>query len=346
MREIFGVRAWVFRSDNRKSKIQNLKWLVLVTLLLTTAPLADAQQTAKMPRIGFLLPGSTLFAAPLVDAFQQGLRELGWTEGHNITIERRYAEGKADRLQELTSELVQLKVNIIVTAGEPAVRAAQQATSTIPIVMAASSDPVGQGVVASLGRPTGNVTGLSSFVRELNAKRLELLKEAIPKVTRVAVLWSSHSGNREPISNEMKSTAQALSLRLQSFVVRGTEDFDSAMGSATKARAGALLLLRNFFILTHQTQIASLAMKHRLPSVFDNSEFVAGGGVMSYGANIADSYRRAATFVDKILKGAKPADLPVEQPTKFEFVINLKTAKQIGLTIPPNVLVRADRVIR
>ena len=316
----------------------------LCALFLALRPSAEAQQTPRMPRIGFFSPGSASFSAPLIDAFQQGLRELGWTEGHNIIIDRRYAEGKADRLHELASELVQLKVNIIVTAGEPAVRAVQQATNSIPIVMAASSDPVGQGVVASLGRPTGNITGLSSFVRELNAKRLELLKEAIPKVTRVAVLSSSHS--RVLISEEMKSTAQALNLRLQSFEVRGPEDFDSTMENATKARAGALLLLRNYFILTHQTQIANLATKHRLPSVFDNSEFVAGGGVMSYGANIADSYRRAAIFVDKILKGTKPADLPVEQPTKFEFLINLKTAKQIGLTVPPNVLARADKVIR
>jgi putative ABC transport system substrate-binding protein len=320
-----------------------LTWL-LATFFLTTVSLAEAQQTPTMPPICFLSPGSPSFAAPLIDAFQQGLRELGWTNGHNIIIERRYAEGKADRLQELTTELVQLNVNIIVTAGEPAIRAAKQATSTIPIVMAASSDPVGQGVVSSLGRPAGNVTGLSSFVRELNTKRLELLKEAIPTVTRVAVLWSSHSGSG--ISTEITSVAQALSLRLQSLEVRGPEEFDGVMRSATKARAGAVLLLRNYFILTHQTQIATLATKHRLPSVFDNSEFVAGGGVMSYGANIADSYRRAATFVDKILKGAKPADLPVEQPTKFELIINLKTAKQIGLTIPPNVLVRADKVIR
>jgi putative ABC transport system substrate-binding protein len=326
-----------------------MRWPGLFTIVMAfvgLAGVAEAQQAKKVPRIGFLVPGSSSFATPLVDAFRQGLRELGWIEGHNITIDYRWAEAKPERLPDLAAELVRLKVDVIVTAGEPAVRPAQQATKTIPIVMASSSDPVGSGVVASLARPGGNVTGLSAFVRELNAKRLELLKTVVPPLTRVAVL--SYSGY-EPHARSLKdleTTARALEVKLQSLEVRGPDDLGSAFDAATKKRAEALIVLRYTVILSQQTEIARLSVKHRLASIFDNSEFVVAGGLISYGANIADQYRRAATYVDKILKGAKPADLPVEQPTKFELIINLKTAKQIGLTIPPNVLARADKVVR
>jgi len=335
-------------SDNSKSAIQNPKWVGFFTLVVVLAmcgAVAQAQQP-KIPRIGFLAPSSSSFITPLVEAFRQGLRELGWIEGHNITIDYRWAEGKPERLPDLAAELVRLKVDVIVTAGEPAVRPAQQATKTIPIVMAASSDPVGSGLVASLARPGGNVTGLSAFTRELNAKRLELLKEAIPGLARVAVLRSSGYEPHTRSFKELEIAAKALGVKLQSLGAGGLDDLSSAFDSSKKGWAGGLILLRHVVILSHQTQIARLSAKHRLPSMFDNSDFVAAGGLMSYGPDNADLYRRAATYVDKILKGAKPADLPVEQPTKFEFIVNLKAAKQIGLTIPPNVLARAGKVIR
>jgi len=306
---------------------------------------AAAQQPKKVPRIGFLVPASSPFATPLVDAFRQGLRELGRVEGQNITIDYRWAEGRPDRLSELAVELVRLNVDVIVTAGEPATQAAQQATKKIPIVMASSSSPVEQGVAAGLSRPGGNVTGLSGFVTELNAKRLELLKTALPPLTRVAVLLYPSAGSAG-VLKELETAARALEVKLQSLEVRGPDDLSSAFGAATRKGAEALIPLRDTVILGQQTEIARLSAKHRLASIFDNSEFVAAGGLMSYGANIADQYRRAATYVDKILKGAKPADLPIEQAMKFELVINLKTAKQIGLTIPQSVLYRADRVIK
>ena len=324
---------------------KNVGCCALSAMLFALSSIAHAQQAKKVPRIGFLVPSSSPFATPLVDAFRQGLRELGWVEGQNITFDYRWAEARPDRLSELALELVRLKVDVIVTAGEPATRAAQQATNTIPIVMASSSSPVEQGLAAGLSRPGGNVTGLSGFVTELNPKRLELLKTAVPPLKRVAVLSYPSSGSAR-VLKELETPARALEVKLQSLEVRGPDDLSSAFGAAIRKGAEALIPLRDTVILGQQTEIARLSAKHRLASIFDNSEFVAAGGLMSYGANIADQYRRAATYVDKILKGAKPADLPIEQAMKFELVINLKTAKQIGLTIPQSVLYRADRVIK
>jgi putative ABC transport system substrate-binding protein len=317
--------------------------LILAVLLLASAPLAQAQQPGKVARIGFLASGSVASSAPLVQAFRQGLRESGYVEGKSIIIEYRYGEGRLERLPGLVADLVRLKVDIIVTGGRPSTRAGKQATSTIPIVMAAAGNPVGNGFVASLARPGGNITGLTTIRGDLTGKRLELLKEVATKISLVAVLWGPPAASNFESS---KVLARSLGLELQSLEVRGPEDLQGAFRAAAKERAQALVALRNPAIFYERKRIAELAIKSRLPAVYDDREFVEAGGLMSYGTNQADLYRRAATYVDKILKGAKPADLPVEQPMKFEFIINLKTAKQIGLTIPPNVLARADKVIR
>jgi ABC-type uncharacterized transport system substrate-binding protein len=316
-----------------------LVWL-LATLLLTTV-YAEAQKPAKISRIGVLRPGALPDAE--LEAFRQGLRELGYIEGKNIIIEPRFAEGRVDRLRDLVAELIQLKVDIIVTPGAPQTRAAKEATSTIPIVMTSVGNPVGAGFVASLARPGGNVTGLTTITADLRGKRLELLKEAVPKLFRVAVLWNpdAPAGRKET-----EIAAPLLGLKLQLLEVRGPEELDGAFRAAARERSQALVVLRNTVTFNERTRIADLAITSRLPAMYDEREFVEAGGLMSYGTNIADLNRRAAVFVDKILKGAKPADLPVEQPTKFELVINLKAAKQIGLKIPPNVLARADKVIR
>jgi putative ABC transport system substrate-binding protein len=280
------------------------------------------------------------------EAFRQGLRELGYVEGKNIVVERRYAEGKQDRLSALAAELVRLKIDIIATGSPSATRSAKQATSTIPIVMLADDDPVGSGFVASLARPGGNITGLATLAPELSGKRLELLKEIIPKLSRVAVLGTSTiPGNAESL-RETELAAGAFSVKVQYVDIRGPKDIEASFRAAGKDRADGVLVLQSPVINSQRTHFADLAVKYRLPAIFPQSEFVEGGGLMYYGANTADLFRRAATYVDKILKGAKPADLPVERPTKFELIVNLKAAKQIGLTIPPNVLVRADRVIR
>jgi len=331
----------------RRIQIRKLAgFLAIVVTLTMCGAVAEAQQAKKVPRIGFLAPSSSAFITPLVEAFRQGLRELGWIEGHNITIDYRWAEGNPERLPDLAAELVRLKVDVIVTAGEPAVRPAQQATKTIPIVMAASSDPIGSGLVASLARPGGNTTGLSAMTRELNLKRLELFKTAVPGLTRVAVLRYSGYEPHTSSFKELETAAPVLGVKLQSLELSGLDDLDRVFDSAKKGRAGGLILLRHVVILSHQTQLARVAAKYRLPSIFDNSDFVLGGCLMSYGANNADLYRRAAVYVDKILKGTKPTDLPVEQPMNFELIINLKTAKQIGVTIEPNHLARANKVIR
>jgi putative tryptophan/tyrosine transport system substrate-binding protein len=313
--------------------------------LLAVAVAVEAQQPPKVPKIGFLVAPSRSFFAARMKGFQQGLRNLGYIEGKNIAIEYRYAEAKADRLPELAAELVSLKVDLIVTSG-PASQAAKNATKTIPIVFAGVQDPVASGLVESLAKPGGNVTGLSILAPELGGKRLELLKEAVPKITRIAFLWGG-LGRGGPITvKETKAAAQALALQFQSLEVRDSKDFDSAFEAITKNRAQALLTNPGPIINTHQARIVEFAAKNRLPAMYAAPESVDAGGLMSYGSNPTDEYRRAAVYVDKILKGAKPADLPVEQPTKFEFVINLKTAKQIGLTIPPDVLARADKVIK
>jgi putative ABC transport system substrate-binding protein len=307
---------------------------------------AEAQQPTKNPRIGYLSGSSPSTSPARREAFRQGLRELGYVEGKNIVIEQRYAEGKFDRLPALAAELVRLKVDIIVTAGPQTTGPAKQATSTIPIVMAQDPDPVGNGFVASLARPGGNITGLATFAPELSGKQLELLKETVPKLSRVAVFGTSiNPGNAQNL-REVELAAKAFGVKLQYLDVLSPKDFETAFRAASKGLADAVLMLPGSVLGLQRAQLADLAVKSRLPAIYPQPEFTEAGGLMYYGTNTPDLFRRAATFVDKILKGAKPADLPVEQPTKFEFIINLKTAKQIGLTIPPNVLARADRVIK
>jgi putative ABC transport system substrate-binding protein len=320
-------------------------WL-LAPVLLATVHLADAQQAAKVARIGLLVAGSPSSFANNLEAFRQGLRELGYVEKKNITIEYRYAEGKLDLLPELAAQLVRLKVDIIVTQSTLDAYAARQATSTIPIVMTASGDAVGTGLVASLARPGGNITGLTSLSRELSGKRLELLKEAVRGLARVAVLWNAANPDKARDVEETQVQARTLGLEVQSLEIRGPNDFDGAFQTAIRKRAGALLTLADSLTITHQSRIVDLAAKSRLPAMHEQGEFVEAGGLMAYGPSLLGLFRHVATYVDKILKGAKPATLPVEQPTQFEFVINLKTAKSIGLTIPPELLARANKVIK
>ncbi|HEU4345860.1 MAG TPA: ABC transporter substrate-binding protein [Candidatus Binatia bacterium] len=306
----------------------------------------EAQQPKKIPRIGFLTATSASPQALRFEAFRQGLKDLGYFDGKNIIIESRYAEGKVDRLSELAAELVRLKVDVIVTAGSTTTRTAKETTVAIPIVMAFDSDPVGAGYVASLARPGGNITGLSSFAPEISGKQVELLKEIVPKLSRVAVLGtSSQPGNAQSLK-EMERAAGAFGVKLQYLDVLDPKDIETAFRAASKGHADAVLMLSSAILSSERTQILDLAVKSRLPAIYPWPEFVEGGGLMTYGVSITNLFRRAATYVDKILKGAKPAELPIEQPTKFEFIINLKAAKQIGLTIPPNVLARADRVIK
>jgi putative tryptophan/tyrosine transport system substrate-binding protein len=318
----------------------------LAALVLATIHLAGAQQPKKVYRIGILLVGSPAFYSAWIDVFRQALKELGYMEGKNIAIEYRYAEGKADRLPFLAAELVGLKVDVIVSSSTPSVLAAKQATNTIPIVFVSIADPVASGLVASLARPGGNITGLSIVAVELSGKRLELLKEAVPNIARVAFLWNSANPAQAPQWREAQAAAQVLGLQLQSLEVRSSNDFDSAFEAALRERAQALVTTPAALLGAHLKRIVEFAAKNRLPAMYANPDFVDAGGLMSYAPSYGDLSRRAATYVDKILKGTKPADLPVEQPKKFEFVINLKAAKQIGLTIPPNVLARADKVIR
>jgi putative ABC transport system substrate-binding protein len=309
--------------------------------------LAEAQQPKKVPRIGFLSSTSATTAARTLEAFREGMRDRGYVEGKNISIEYRWAEGKLDRLPELVAELVSLKVDLIVVASGQAVRAAKQATTTIPIVMAISGEVVATGIIASLARPGGNITGVTVYSPEVSGKRLELLKEAFPKVRRVAVLGEPTSPSHQLDWQELKAASRPLAVELQSLEVRSPNpDFEGAFAAATKGRADAFLTLTPPLLAFHAKKIVALVAKSRLPAMFHQRGFVDGGALMSYGPNVAESLKRAATYVDKILKGTKPADLPVEQPTKFELVINLKTAKQMGLTIPPNVLARADKVIK
>jgi len=314
-----------------------------LTLFLLTV--AEAQHPTKVPRIGFLTTSPSVFPGRN-EAFRQGLRELGYLEGKNIVIEWRFAEGKADRLLALVSELVRFKVDIIVSGNPTATRFMKEATTTIPIVMGFDTDPVGNGLVANLARPGGNITGLSVLSPELGGKRLELLKEIVPKLSRMAVLGSSTLPGNAQTLRETELAAGALGVKLQFVDVLSPKDVEAAFQRAVNGRADALLAQGSGILNAHRTQVADLAIKSRLPAMYYAAEFVEAGGLMSYGVDFADLFRRAATYVDKILKGAKPADLPVEQPTKFELVINLKAAKQIGLTIPPNVLARADRVIK
>jgi putative tryptophan/tyrosine transport system substrate-binding protein len=320
--------------------------VLLVGLALALFGLAEAQPPKKVHRIGLLATVSPSTMAARADAFRQGLRELGYVEGKSIVIEWRFAENKADRLPGLAAELVRLKVDVIVTAAPPPSRAAKEATSTIPIVMAFDDDPVGTGLVASLARPGGNITGLATLSPEIGGKQLELLKETIPRLSRVAVLGTSTVPPYATMVKEIELAAKALGVKALFLDVQNPKDIETAFRTASKWRASAIVVLSGPVLRTQQKQIVDLAVKNRLPATYVRPEFVADGGLMTYGVNMNDLYRRAATYVDKILKGVKPADLPVEQPTKFEFIINLKAAKQIGLTIPPNVMARADRVIK
>jgi ABC-type uncharacterized transport system substrate-binding protein len=320
--------------------------LALSAMLFALCSVVEAQQPVKVPRIGFLSPVSPSATALWHQAFRQGLRDHGWTEGKNISIEYRYAEGKSDRLPDLAADLVRLKVDIIVVSSGTDALAAKNATREIPIVMASAGDPVAIGLVETLARPGGNITGLSQIAAELAGKRLELLKEIVPGLSRVAVLWNPQGRTSTLSWKEIQLPARELGVQLHSLEVRSSNDFDKAFKDVTRARAGALVIMPDPLFVTNLNRIADLAAKSRLPSIFHLTEFVDSGGLVAYGPDRSDQFRRAATYVDKILKGTKPADLPVEQPTKFELVINLKTAKQIGLTIPPNVLARADKVIK
>lgn len=322
---------------------QRRKFL-LATGALLAARLAHAQQPEKVT-LGFLSVNSRAAMSARTKAFQQGLRELGYVEGKNIFVEYRYADAKADRLPALAAELVRMNVHVIVTEGTTATRFAKEATSTIPIVMAQDPDPVGTGFVASLARPGGNITGLSNIRSALSAKRLELLKEAVPGLAHVAVLGTLSTPGVAQELRETERVAEALRVQLQYLDVKSPQDIDSAFRAASTGRADAVVILASGFLLTHRIKVADLAAKNRLPAIYHATDFVEDGGLMSYGVTITDLFRRAATYVDKILKGAKPADLPIEQPTKFALVVNLKAAKQIGFTISPSLLLRADRVI-
>ena len=307
---------------------------------------AEAQQPGKVPRIGYLSATSPSVNPTRIEAFRQGLRELGYVEGKNIVIEWRYAEGNLDRLSELAATLVSLKVEVIVSAGPAATRPAKRATAKIPIVMAYDDDPIGSGFAASLARPGGNITGLSTLSPEISGKQLELLREIVPKLSRVAVLGSVNRPGTSQSLREINVAADSFGVQLQYLEVRGAKDIETAFAAASKERADAVLVVSTPILASQRRQVAELAIKSRLPAIFPQSEYVEDGGLVVYGVSYTDLFRRAATYVDKILKGAKPDDLPVEQPKKFELIINLKAAKQIGLTIPPNVLARADRVIK
>ncbi|HEU4341908.1 MAG TPA: ABC transporter substrate-binding protein [Candidatus Binatia bacterium] len=333
-------------ANSKKTKVIGF---ALCALLFALCSPAQAQQPKKVYRIGYLVEGNHASESIRAEAIRLALRELGYFEGANIATEYRYAERKADRLPELAAELVHLKVDIIVAAGgDPSIRAIKNVTKTIPIVMVGSGlDPVEAGLIESLARPGGNVTGLTNLARKLGGKRLELLKEAVPKVARVAVFYDpALPGMVREVKEEIPVAASALKLTVQPWEVRDADGFETVFATVNKERSDGLYVTGGPLMTVNQKRIMGFALKSRLPSMYISREAVEAGGLMSFGADLADSYRRVAYFVDKILKGAKPADLPVEQPTKFELVINLKTAKQIGLTIPPNVLARADRIIK
>jgi putative ABC transport system substrate-binding protein len=322
--------------------------LSLYAVLVAVSFTAEAQQANKIPRIGYIAgTGTSSNPGPRYETFRVALQELGYVEGKNVVIEPRFAEGNLDRVRDLVAELVQLKVDVLFVSVLPAIRAAKQATKTIPIVMVTSIDPVATGLVDSLARPGGNITGVAYLGRELSGKRLELLKEVVPKLNRVRVLWDSNAPAAAIGFKEYESAMRALKVELQSLEVRGpTPDLDGAFREAANRRTSSLITISAVLLLRDPRRIAELAIKNRLPSMYERRDYVEAGGLMSYSADDGDQHRRAAIYVDKIIKGAKPADLPVERPTKFELVINLKTAKQIGIRIPPDVLARADRVIK
>jgi ABC-type uncharacterized transport system substrate-binding protein len=320
-----------------------LSSILFARVLLALAATVEAQQPKKVPRVGYL----GLIENPDFDAaFRKGLHEQGYVLGQTIHLEYRYAGGRVEHLPELAAELINLKVDVIVASSTLAIEAAKQATKTIPIVFPLTPDPVASGFVASLARPGGNITGLSIIALDLAGKRVELLKEVIPRISRMAVFWNPTNSGGTLALKETEAAAKGLGIWLQTLEVRGPDDFESAFQAATKEQAGALIVLPDNVFGSQRGRLSDLGIKHRLAQIFPTSEYVEAGGLMSYGPKASDLYQRAATHVDKILKGAKPADLPVQQPTKFELIINLKTAKQIGLTIPPNALARADKVIK
>jgi putative tryptophan/tyrosine transport system substrate-binding protein len=345
-------RFLISSSDNPKSAIQNRKWVGPFAIVITLAfggAVAQAQQTGRIPRIGFLDTSTASGSAVLVEAFRQELLKLGWSEGKNISIEYRYADQKPERLTELAADLVRLKVDLIVTTGGPVASAAKKATITIPIVMVTVGDPVGVGLVASLARPGGNVTGLSTLATELNSKRLEILKDAVPKLARIGLLRASarQAIFGETTLKDLRAAAPALKLKLQEIETRlDPKGLESAFQTAKENRVGAIMTQATRPFFAERKRVVELAVKYRLPAIYPQKEFVDEGGFMSYGADFDDLFRRAAVYVDKILKGANPADLPVQQAIKFEFIVNLKAAKQIGLTIPVRVLERANQVIK
>ena len=352
MKVFSSKRVSIRVSSNRKSKIKNRKLVGIVALIIAFAmcgAVATAQQPTKIPRIGYVSgTGDSSNPGPYVEALRQGLRDLGYVEGKNFVIEFRGAEGKSDRIPSLVTELVQLKVDVlIVPTSAGAIQAAKQATKTIPIVMVTQLDPVASGLIDSLARPGGNITGLATLQRDLSGKRLELLTEVVPRLSRVGVLRNPDGQTGAIGFKDYEAAARALKIRLQSLDARGSNpDLEGAFREAVKGRASAVVTITNGPLFRNSKRITDLALKNRLPSVHEGGTWVEAGGLMSYSANDIELFRRAATYVDKILKGAKPADLPIEQPTKFEFVINLKTAKALNLTIPQSVLFRADKVIK
>ena len=329
-----------------KSKDPKAFQLALCALLLALCVSAEAQQPARTPRIGYLTGAHLTAIAARIEALRRGLRELGYIEGKTIVIEWRSSEERPDRLPALAAEFVRLKVDVIVTGAGRPTRAAKDATRTIPIVMAQDNDPVGDGFMASLARPGGNITGLTTLHPEVSGKRLEILKEVVPNMSRAALLGTSTSPGYGQVQRDIELAAKAFGVNLENHNVLDSKDIEIAFRAASKGRADALLTLPSGVLFSHRSKIIALVIKNRLPAIYHDSQYVEDGGLMNYSESFTDLHRRAATYVDKILKGAKPADLPVEQPTKFELVINLKAAKQIDLTIPPNVLARADRVIR
>ncbi len=345
------LRFFAFRSNSLKSKIENRKWLgfsVIAFVLVMTVAAATAQQPGKVFRIGYLDTSTASGSAVLVDALRQELSKLGWIEGKNIAFEYRFAEQKLERLPELAEELVRLKIDLIAVSGTPPAAAAKKATTIIPIVMTNVGDPVGAGLVASLARPGGNITGLSGLATELNTKRLEILKDTIPKLTRVGVLWLSGGGIAQDLQlKELRPAATSLKLKLEEIdTQRDAKSLESAFQTAKQKQVGAIMTTTATSLFAERKRIGELAVKYGLPAIYFQKEFVDEGGLMSYGPDVTDLFRRAAVYVDKILKGAKPADLPVQRASKFEFVVNLKAAQQIGLTIPPHVLERANKVIK
>ena len=326
--------------------IRKVSCLALCALLVTLCAAAQAQQAKKIPRIGFLGNSTAALEANLVGPFRDGLRDLGYVEEKNILIEYRWAEGNYERFPALIAELMALKVDVIVTAGTPATQAYQKAKTSIPLVMVAVGDPVGTGIVASLNRPGGNITGLTSISPELEGKRIELLREVIPKLSHIAVMWNPKNAYHAIENKEVETAAGALKIKVLYLGVEAEEHLDNAFAHILKDKPQALLVLADRVFLHSRARIMDFSVQHRLPGIYAYLELVEAGGLMSYGPSYADMHRRAAAYVDKILKGAKPADLPVERPMKFELVVNLKAAKQIGVTIPPNVLARADRVIK